>query len=81
MFGDDPDPTVMTERVGSGQVSDAREKGFCALCIETLVWQEGKMKNKLGLETVNESKGGHGNYERMQVLKNNDGNEVPMQCE
>ena len=29
----------------------------------------------VGLETVNESKGGRGNYEQMQVFKNNDGNE------
>ena len=29
----------------------------------------------VGLETVNESKGGRGNYERMQDFKNNDGNE------
>ena len=33
MFGDDPDTTVMTPRVGSGQLSDAREGG-CGLMRE-----------------------------------------------
>mgnify|MGYP005844398717 CR=1 FL=1 len=33
MFGDDPDTTVMTPRVGSGQLSDARE-GRCGLTRE-----------------------------------------------
>ena len=32
----------------------------------------------VGLETVNESKGGRGNYERNASFKNNDGNEC--QC-
>ena len=33
MFGDDPDTTVMTPRVGLGQLSDAREGG-CRLTRE-----------------------------------------------
>ena len=33
MFGDDPDPTVMTVRVGFGTISDAREGG-CGLTRE-----------------------------------------------
>ena len=47
---------------------DARER--FEHCTERLRFrQEGKRKNKVGLGTVNKSKGGHGNYERMQVLK------------
>ena len=33
MFGDDPDPTVTTARVGSGTISDVREGG-CGLMRE-----------------------------------------------
>ena len=31
MFGDDPDPTVTTAWVGSGEVSDAHVRGRCTV--------------------------------------------------
>ena len=31
MFGDDPEPMVMTERVGFGLVSNAHARGLCTV--------------------------------------------------
>ena len=44
MFGDDPDPMVMTVRVGSGEVSDAHTRGRLELvgCAEGLELREKK---------------------------------------
>ena len=39
-----------------------------------MVGQKGN-ENTVGFGAVNKSKGGRGNYERMQVKKNKDGNE------
>ena len=80
MFGDDPDPMVMTERLGFGTTSDAHTRGSVH-CTERLRFRkEGKRITKLVSERSTKARGGHGNYERMQVLKH-DGNRVPMQCE
>ena len=68
-MGDDLNPTVMTERVRSGQVSGAHTRGFEHFTERLQFRQEGKTKNKVGIGTVNESKGGCDNYERVQVLK------------
>ena len=57
MFGDDPEPTVKTERVGFGQVSDAHTRGSVHFTERLRFRYEGKTKNKVGLETVNEGKG------------------------
>ena len=79
MFGDDTNPTVTTNRFGYGTTfGRARRGGW--LCREgQTVRQEGP-NNLVGLGKVHKSKGGRGNYERMQVLKY-DGNGVLMQCE
>ena len=69
MFGDDLNPTVMTERVRSGQVSGVHARGLEHFTQRLRFRQEGKTKNKVGLGTVNKSKGERGNYERMHVLK------------
>ena len=44
MFGDDPDPTVTTARVGSGKVSDTHARGQLELvgCAEGLELREEK---------------------------------------
>ena len=47
MFGDDPDPMVMTERFGFGTASDAHTRGFVH-CTERLRFrQEGKRITRL----------------------------------
>ena len=60
MFGDEPNATVMTERVG--RVSFGRALEGAASWQERLGGhsQEGS-KNPIGLGTINESKGGRGN--------------------
>ena len=72
MLGDDPEPTVKTEWVGFGQVSDAQTRG---------VWlsrSRGKQKpdwsgtvsaGKAIRGKVMKAKGRNGNDERMQVLR------------
>ena len=65
MFGDDPNPTVTTTRVGFGYVSDAHARGLCTMQRDKANKEEGN-ENPVGLETVNESKGGRGNYEQLQ---------------
>ena len=68
MLGDDPDPSVMTERVGFGTASDTHTRGFVH-CIERLQFrQEGKRRTRLVFERSTKA-GGCRNYERMQVLK------------
>ena len=44
MFGDDPDPTVTTVRVGSGTISDTHARGLLELvgCAEGLELREEK---------------------------------------
>ena len=69
MFGDDPDPTVTTTRVGFG-TNFGRARGGDALCKEGLRFkQEGKRRTRLVSEGSTEARGERGNYERMQVLK------------
>ena len=51
MFGDDPNPTEMTERVGFGAVSDTGEGSMH--CAKRLRFrQEGKRRTKLDLERL-----------------------------
>ena len=69
MFGDDPDPMVMTERFGFGTASDAHTRGFVH-CTERLRFrQEGNRITRLFSEQSMKERGEHDNYERMQVLK------------
>ena len=70
MFGDDPDPTVTTARVGFEVVSDAHARGLRAGKRLGGHGQEGSEK-PIGLGMVNERKGGRGNYGRMQVTNTN----------
>ena len=72
MFGDDPDPTVMTVRVGFGGVSDTHErgltkghgdKGFDGL-------REGREESgPVDLRGGQQRQGRSGNYERLRVLR------------
>ena len=39
MFGDDPNPTVTTARVGSGEVSDAHERSMHGAKRGRLAWE------------------------------------------
>ena len=78
MLGDEPDPSVTTTRVGFGKafgrargvVSEGSTKTKCLTTGPGEDRRETKSKvaSVVGLETVNESKGGRGNYQRMQVL-------------
>ena len=80
MLGDYPDPSVTTKRVGVGTTFGHTREGFAG-CAERLGSQaRGKTKNKVGLETVNESKGDAATT-RGCKFENKDGNRVPMQCE
>ena len=65
MFGDDPDPTATTARVGYGGVSDARARGLRAGKRLGGHGQEGS-ENPIGLGTV---KGGKGNSATMNGLR------------
>ena len=67
MFGDDPDPSVMTERFVE-EVLDAREES------DKSPWRQGGLmgseKREKRAATMSGCK-----------FENNDGNRVPMQCE
>ena len=72
MLGDDPNPTVMTVRVGFGEVSGARE-GFAGYA-ERLGSQARGRQNLAGLGTDNKGKGENATttngckfYENMQM--------------
>ena len=67
MLGDDPDPTVTTVRVGFGEVFGRTPEGGRWLCREGQTVRQERIENPVRLRTVNERKGGRGNYERMQV--------------
>ena len=56
MFGDDLNSTVMTEQVGFGQVSDARE-GVSALCGEAMRSSKRETKTPVGLEQSTKPRG------------------------
>ena len=57
MFGDDPGPSVKTERVGFGQVSDTRKRGVGA-CAERLSGlTRGKRKTWLVSERSTKARG------------------------
>ena len=62
MLGDDPDPTVMTERFGFWEVSDTGE-GSMRLQFR----QEGKQRIMLVSKRSTKARGKRGKYERMQV--------------
>ena len=67
MLGDDLDPTVMTERFRFGTVL-GHGRGGCELAREVR-WSRSRGKRKPDWSgTVKKRKGGHGNYERIQVL-------------
>ena len=66
MFGDDPNPTVTTTRVGFGTIF-GRARGGGWLCREGQTVRQERIENPVRLRMVNERKGRHGNYERMQV--------------
>ena len=53
MLGDDPDPTVMTDRFGFGQVSDMGEGSMHGA--KRFKWSDNK--RMVGLGTVNKGKG------------------------
>ena len=68
MLGDDPDPSVMTERVGFGAGSDVRARGATS-------WQErlgghGQegSENPIGLGTVKGGKGNSATTNGLRVL-------------
>ena len=68
MFGDDPDPLVMTARVGFGTASDTGEGAMhCAKRDFGLSKRENEEQG--WSRNGHESKGKRGNYERMHVLK------------
>ena len=67
MFGDDPDPLVMTARVGSGRSFRTRLRRWSVAVQRGL---NGRTTNEqLVSERSTKAKGGRGNYEQMQVLK------------
>ena len=68
MLGDDPDPTVTTNRVGYG-TTFGRARGGGWLCRESQTVRQERIENPVRLRMVDERKGRHGNYERMKVLK------------
>ena len=80
MFGDDPDPTVMTERVGFGGFHTRTRGGLCAVQRNKAI----ACKWVVGLRTINEDKrSGNLSIETKREsatmndcsFKNNDGNE------
>ena len=79
MFGDDPDPTVTTVRVGFGEVFGRTPEGGRWLCREGQTVRQERIENPVGLERVNEDKGNATTTNECKFLKH-DGNEVPMQC-
>ena len=57
MLGDDPDPSVMTERVGFGTASDTHSTGFVH-CTERLRFRkEGKRITRFDLERSTKARG------------------------
>ena len=74
MFGDDPDPTVATTRVGSAEVSDAHARGRCTVQRDSGL---GKRENEeQGWSRNGQRKQGGTRQLRADAsFKNNDGNE------
>ena len=56
MFGDDPDPSVVTVRFVFGEVFERAQGEVCALCREVMR-PDKREANSVGLGTVNDSKG------------------------
>ena len=78
MFGDDPDPLVMTARVRSGRSFWTRLRRWS---VAMQRGSNGRTTNeRLVSKGITKARGKRGNYERMQILKQ-DGNGVSMQCE
>ena len=65
MFRDDPDPMVMTARVGFRDVSDTHARGLR----DVRRFGKREPKTRLVSERSMKARGEHGNYERMHVLK------------
>ena len=64
MLGDGPDPTVATDRIGFGQVSDAHTRG-----LREVSWLDKReTKTRLVSGRSTKERGGRGNYERVRVL-------------
>ena len=68
MLGDDPDPTVTTNRVGYG-TTFGRAGGDRGLTREVSWFDKREPKTRLVSERSTKTRGERGNYERMQVLK------------
>ena len=68
MFGDDPNPTVTTNRVGYG-TTFGRARGGGWLAREVSWFDKREPKTRLVSERSTKTRGERGNYERMQVLK------------
>ena len=73
MLGDDPDPSVTTTRVGFRTIS-GRAGGGRWLCREGQTVRQQRIKNPVGLGTVNEDKGNAATTNECKFLKH-DGNE------
>ena len=78
MFGDDPNPTVTTNRVGYG-TTFGRAGGDRGLTREVSWFDKREPKTRLVSERSTKARGTR-QLRRVQVLKH-DGNGVPMQCE
>ena len=68
MLGDDPDPTVTTNRVGYG-TTFGRPGGDRWLTREVSWFDKREPKTRLVLERSTKTRGERGNYERMQIFK------------
>ena len=78
MLGDDPDPTVTTNRVGYG-TTFGRAGGDRGLTRE-VSWFD-KREPKTRLVSKRSTKKGNAATTNECKFENNDGNRVPMQCE
>ena len=68
MFGDDLNATVMTERIGIGTLSDAREG--CEKSVERVKWSDKReSKTRLDSDQSTKARGERGNYERTTSLR------------
>ena len=79
MLGDDPDPTVTTNRVGYG-TSFGRAGGDRELTREVSWFDKREPKIRLDSEWSTNARGDAATTSGCK-FENNDGNRVPMQCE
>ena len=57
MFGDDPDPTVTTARVGFGEVRTSKRGGLCTLQGDSGLGKREKQRIRLVLERATKARG------------------------